>query len=76
MNWLWVAEPYRKHGIGSQLMAGAEAAAREQGCRAAYLDTFTFQAPKFYEGLGDREFAGLNDFPAGHARIWFTKALC
>ena len=29
-------------------MGGAEAAARDQGCRAAYLDTFTFQAPKFY----------------------------
>jgi GNAT superfamily N-acetyltransferase len=47
VNWLWVADSYRKHGVGSQLMAGAEAAARAQGCRAAYLDTFTFQAPKF-----------------------------
>ena len=75
VNWLWVADPYRKHGIGSQLMAAAEAAARDQGCRAAYLDTFTFQAPKFYERLGYREFGRLNDFPPGHARIWFTKPL-
>ena len=52
LNWLSVADPYRKHGVGSQLMAGAEAAARAEGCRAAYLDTFTFQAPKFYERLG------------------------
>ena len=75
VNWLWVADPYRKHGIGSQLMAGAEAAAREQGCRAAYLDTFTFQAPKFYQRLGYKEFGRLNDFPPGHARIWFMKPL-
>ena len=75
VNWLWVALPYRKQGIGSELMAGAERAAREQGCRAAYLDTFTFQAPKFYERLGYREFGRLNDFPPGHARIWFSKAL-
>ena len=75
MNWLWVALPYRKQGIGSELMAGAERAAREQGCRAAYLDTFTFQAPKFYERLGYWEFGRLNDFPPGHARIWFSKAL-
>jgi GNAT superfamily N-acetyltransferase len=75
VNWLWVADRYRKHGVGSQLMAGAEAAAREQGCRGAYLDTFTFQAPKFYERLGYREFGRLNDFPPGHARIWFSKAL-
>ena len=75
VNWLWVADAYRKHGIGSQLMAGAETAARDQGCRAAYLDTFTFQAPKFYERLGYREFGRLNDFPPGHSRIWFSKAL-
>jgi GNAT superfamily N-acetyltransferase len=75
VNWLWVAQLYRKHGIGSRLMAGAEAAARAQGCRGAYLDTFTFQAPKFYERLGYREFGRLNDFPPGHARIWFTKPL-
>ena len=75
VNWLWVADAYRKHGVGSRLMAGAEAAAREAGCRAAYLDTFTFQAPKFYERLGYREFGRLNDFPPGHSRIWFSKAL-
>jgi GNAT superfamily N-acetyltransferase len=59
VNWLWVADPYRKNGVGSELMAGAEAAAREQGCRGAYLDTFTFQAPKFYGRLGYREFGRL-----------------
>ena len=48
---------------------------REQGCRAAYLDTFTFQAPKFYQRLGYREFGRLDDFPPGQARIWFSKAL-
>lgn len=75
VNWLWVADVYRKHGVGSKLMLDAEAAARAQGCRAAYLDTFTFQAPKFYERLGYREFGRLNDFPPGHSRIWFSKAL-
>ena len=75
VNWLWVADAYRKHGVGSQLMGAAEAAARAEGCHAAYLDTFTFQAPKFYERLGYREFGRLNDFPPGHARIWFSKAL-
>jgi GNAT superfamily N-acetyltransferase len=75
VNWLWVADGYRKHGVGSQLMTGAEADARGAGCRAAYLDTFTFQAPKFYERLGYREFGRLDDFPPGHSRIWFSKAL-
>ena len=52
-----------------------KAAARAQGCCVRYLDTFTFQAPKLYERLGYREFGRLNDFPPGHARIWFSKAL-
>lgn len=75
VHWLWVAKPYRKQGIGSKLLMGAEAAAREKGCRGAYLDTFTFQAPEFYPRHGYREFARLDDFPPGHARIWLSKSL-
>ena len=72
---LWVAEPYRGHGVGSRLIADAEQEARERRCRGAYLDTFTFQAPKFYERLGYREFGRLDDFQPGHSRIWFAKRL-
>ena len=72
---LWIAEPYRRRGIGSRLIAEAEQAAREQGCRRAYLDTFTFQAPTFYERLGYREFGRLDDYPPGHSRIWLAKRL-
>ena len=75
VQWLWVAEPYRKQGIGSRLLAQAEAAARDARCRASYVDTFTFQAPKFYERHGYREFGRLDDHPPGHARIWLSKAL-
>lgn len=75
VHMLWVEAPYRFQGIGSRLMAEAEAAAREKGCRGAYLDTFTFQAPKFYERHGYREFGRLEGFPPGHARIWFAKSL-
>jgi GNAT superfamily N-acetyltransferase len=75
VQWLWVAEAYRGQGVGSALLAGAENAAREKHCRAAYLDTFTFQAPRFYERRGYREFGRLNDFPPGHSRIWFSKRL-
>jgi len=72
---LWVAEPYRGQGVGSRLITEAEQTARRLGCRGAYLDTFTFQAPKFYPRLGYREFGRLDDFPPGHSRIFFAKRL-
>ena len=75
VHWLWVANPYRKQGIGSKLLMSAEVAARERGCRGAYLDTFTFQAPEFYPRHGYREFARLDDFPPGHTRIWLSRSL-
>ena len=73
VNWLWVDAPYRKTGEGSRLMQTAEAQARASGCRGAYLDTFSFQAPGFYQKLGYREFGRIADFPAGFDRIWLMK---
>ena len=73
VNWLWVAAPYRRTGEGSRLLREAETDAREARCRGVYLDTFSFQAPKFYEKLGFREFGRIADFPAGHSRIWLMK---
>jgi GNAT superfamily N-acetyltransferase len=72
---LWVSDKHRGHGYGSALMRTAEAEARSLGVCNVYLDTFSFQAPEFYAKLGYREFARLDEFPAGHRRIWMTKAL-
>ncbi len=72
---LFVAEPYRRQGIGSRLVAKAEEVARRRGAANAYLDTFTFQAPGFYEKQGYREFARLDGLPPGHSRIWLRKTL-
>jgi GNAT superfamily N-acetyltransferase len=72
---LWVSDAHRGHGYGSALMDTAEKEARGRGVRNVYLDTFSFQAPGFYKKLGYREFARLDEFPAGQRRIWMTKAL-
>jgi predicted N-acetyltransferase YhbS len=72
---LWVSDQHRGNGWGSSLMWTAEAEARERGVRHVYLDSFSFQAPAFYEKLGYREFGRLQDFPAGYDRVWMTKAL-
>ncbi len=72
---LFVPESMRGIGIGRQLMAQAEAEAVRRGCRAAVLDTFSFQARGFYERLGYSVFGTLNDCPPGHSRFYMTKQL-
>jgi GNAT superfamily N-acetyltransferase len=71
----WVADEFRGQGFGTKIMRAAEKEARGRGVKNAYVDTFSFQAPGFYEKLGYREFGRLDGFPAGHHRSWMTKAL-
>ena len=80
MGWLyvdllWITDKYRGKGRGRALMDKAEAEARKRGATNVFLDTFDFQAPGFYKKLGYRQFGKLKNFPAGHDRYWFTKAL-
>ena len=72
---LWVAEPIRGLGTGSALLRKAEKRAVELGAGAAYLDTFHWQAARFYERHGYAEFGRLEDFPAGSPRLFMQKKL-
>ena len=79
-NWLyidlmWLKEEFRGQGYGHQLLTLAEAEARNRGAKHAYLDTFSFQAPAFYQQHGYKVFGELQDFPPGHQRYFLTKAL-
>jgi GNAT superfamily N-acetyltransferase len=71
----WIDDKYRGKGFGQRLLEAAEAQARKNGVKNVYLDTFSFQAPAFYKKLGYREFGRLKEYPAGHDRVWMTKAL-
>lgn len=75
INLMWVREDLRGQGYGRELLFKAEAEARQRGAQHAYLDTFSFQAPDFYEKQGYQEFGKLTDFPKGHTRHFLTKAL-
>jgi GNAT superfamily N-acetyltransferase len=75
LDLIWVGEALRGCGYGGQLLQTAEEGARERGARYVYLDTFSFQAPEFYEKHGYRVFGELGDFPQGHRRYFLTKEL-
>lgn len=74
IKWFWIEEAFRRQGHGRALMAATEAEGRRRGCRAAWLDTFEFQARPFYEKLGYKPFGTL-DYPAGFKRFFLTKTL-
>ena len=72
---LWVSEALRGRGFGRGLMEAAERRGRERGCRRVFLDTFSFQAPGFYEKLGYQVYAKADDWPAGHTHHFLRKDL-
>ncbi|MBI1258080.1 MAG: GNAT family N-acetyltransferase [Chloroflexi bacterium] len=75
IGFLWVDEDLRNHGYATQLMHQAEAEARAFGCRNAQVTTHSFQARPFYEKLGYRVIAELEDYPPGHSDFLLRKSL-
>jgi GNAT superfamily N-acetyltransferase len=79
-DWLfiqYVAVPIslQGQGVGQELMARAEAWAREHGLAGMWLDTFAFQARPFYEKLGFSVFGTIEDHPRGSRRFFMQKRL-
>lgn len=72
---LWVREDLRHHRHGTALLYSAEQEAEARGCTHAILDTFSFQAPAFYQRLGYRVVSVIDDFPAGHTRYTLVRRL-
>ncbi|WP_283188609.1 GNAT family N-acetyltransferase [Pseudomonas sp. PMCC200344] len=71
-----VPESIRGQGIGERLMRMAEDIAQKKNCTGIWLETFSFQAPGFYQKLGYSEFGRLADYPPGHTRLYYQKSLC
>lgn len=79
-NWLsvelmWLKEELRGQGYGRKRLTLAEDEGRRRGATHAHLDTFSFQAPGFYEKHGYQIFGELKDFPPGHTRYYMVKEL-
>jgi ribosomal protein S18 acetylase RimI-like enzyme len=72
---MWVDESQRKSGVGSALLAKAEADAKAKGLTGLYTWTHDWQAPAFYEKCGFERFVVLPDFPKGHHCVGLSKRL-
>lgn len=75
LDLFYLPESLRGGGLGSRLIAEAEAEARRRSCTAALVYTVTFQAPGFYEKHGYRRFGEIACPPDGATRIFLTKTL-
>lgn len=72
---LWVQDAWRGQGLATGLVQRFEARAQERGCRLAYLETFSFQAPGFYQRLGYTGACRLEGFGEGIYKLLMTKTL-
>ena len=48
---------------------------KERGCKYSFVDTFNFQAPKFYKKHGYKEVFALKKYPYTGERYYYTKEL-
>jgi len=72
---LWVSARARRTGLGGKLIQEAERHAQRHGSRIIHLNTYSFQAPGFYEKQGYRRFGSLAGSPKGESRHFYVKKL-
>ncbi len=72
---LWLSARARRLGLGRRLVEEAERRARRRGSLLLHLNTYSFQAPGFYEKLGFRRFGGMAGSPRGESRHFYVKVI-
>ena len=75
IEYLFVKEDLRGQGVGSQLLQRAESEAKKRNCRFAFVNTYQFQAPAFYQKHGYQEVFILKDYPYTGQRHYYQKDL-
>lgn len=74
VSYFWVPESLRNRGYGKMLIHALEEEAIKRNITKILLDTYTFQAPEFYEKCGYKEVSRIKDYPkAGIDKIYFQK---
>jgi len=79
-NWievdiLWIDKSLRGMGYGTRLLNLIENIAKEKSCTFIKLNTFSFQAPEFYQKNGYNVVAIFEEAPIGSNHYYFKKAI-
>jgi GNAT superfamily N-acetyltransferase len=72
---LWIGDAYRGRGWGSKLMKAIEGYAASHDHPLVYLETASFQALPFYQGLGYEVFGKLPEISVGETLFFLMKEL-
>jgi ribosomal protein S18 acetylase RimI-like enzyme len=72
---LWVDAAWRRRGLGARLVRAFEQRAQQRGCVTFYLETFSFQAPSLYRGLGYEERLAISGFAPGIRKFTMVREL-
>ncbi|MDE5539535.1 MAG: GNAT family N-acetyltransferase [Bacilli bacterium] len=79
-NWyflelLWIEEAYRGQDIGTALIKNIEEYANKENLTGIRMETWNFQAKGFYEKMGYKLYATIEDCPPGTIDYFFKKKL-
>ncbi len=69
----YIDEYYRKSGIGKQVIKEIEAFAKNNNALGVRIDSWSFQAPKFYQSLGYKVWGKFDDCPPGTTHYYMYK---
>ncbi|MDX1701659.1 MAG: GNAT family N-acetyltransferase [Melioribacteraceae bacterium] len=76
IDFLWIDESLRGKGYGKVLINNIEETAIENNCHVIQLDTFSFQAPKFYQSCGYEIVGVVENHPTETMnQVYFSKKL-
>ena len=69
----YINEEYRNQGIGTQIIDKIEQFAKENNALGVRIDSWNFQAPKFYQKLGYKVWGKFKDCPPGTTHYYMFK---
>ena len=73
IDFLWVDDSLRGEGYGKKLLDHMEKIARENNCRLIQLDTFSFQAPGFYQKYGYQIVGIIEEHPTKDFQQYYLE---